>query len=125
KPEGCAAGQDGQGPALCRLELTHRGVTSKQCAALGDVECEVRLEAPGIKAHRNVVSEEVVAGKVEVDQARQLGATEKHIIGKEVGVDDAARQALRPARQQLFELAAYFIPKPRPHLVGAILEPLE
>ena len=68
--------------------------------ALRHVERAVGLEAPGVEADAEVVGEEIVAGEIEVDQAGQLVAEEEHVVGKQVGVDDAARQAGGPDRLQ-------------------------
>ena len=46
-----------------------RGVGGEHRVRLGHVERAVRLEAPGVQAHREVVGQQVGAGEVEVDQA--------------------------------------------------------
>ena len=73
--------------ALVALEQRH---------ALGDVVGAILLEAPGVQADRDVIGEQIVAGEIEIDQAGQLVAEEEDVVGKEIGMDDAGRQVLRP-----------------------------
>src|SRR5215813_1824870 len=53
-----------------QLALASIGI--EQGARLGDVEGMIRLEAPGIDANRNVVSENVVARERKIDQPGHL-----------------------------------------------------
>ena len=46
--------------------------------------------------YAQVIGEHVGAGEIEIDQAGQLAVPEEHVVGKQVGVDDAAGQATRP-----------------------------
>ena len=78
-----------------QLPLAAIGV--EQRARLGDVEGMIRLETPGVQADRDVIGQHVVAGEREVDQPRQLVAEEEHVVGKQIGVDHAVRQIVRPA----------------------------
>src|SRR3990172_2758460 len=71
-------------------------VSLKQRPRLGDIEAAVSLEAPGIEADGDVVSERVIAGEIEVDQAGNLVAEKEDIVGEEVGMDDALRQVGPP-----------------------------
>ena len=80
------------------LQRTHALVGRDHGPALGDVEGVVRLEAPGAETDRQIVGERVVAGEVEIDEARQPLAEEEDVVVEEIGVDDAARQAGRPVR---------------------------
>ena len=82
----------------------HALVALEQRLPLGDIEGVVRLEAPGVERDGNVVGECVVAGEVEVDQARQLVAEEEDVVGKEIGVDDALRQIRGPVGLEMIEL---------------------
>jgi len=78
------------------------------------------LKTPGVEANGDVVGERIGAGEVEVDQPGQPVAEEKHIVGKQIGMDDALRQAGRPVtfehvefgRDQRIDIAL--------HLVGAL-----
>ena len=73
----------------------------------------IDLEAPGVEADGDVVDERIGAGEIKVDQPGQPVAEKEHIVGKQIGVDDALRQALRPGafervqfgRDQAFEIA--------------------
>ena len=56
----------------------------------------IRLETPGVEADGDVVDQRVGAGEIEIDQPRQLVAEKEYVVGKQVGVDDALRQSLRP-----------------------------
>ena len=91
-----AAAEQRQGLGLVGRERTDGLVTFDQRHALGDVVGPVLLEAPGIEADGEVIGEEIVAGEIEVDQARELVVEEEDIVREQVGVDDAVRQILRP-----------------------------
>ncbi len=79
----------------------------------------VGLEAPGVEADGDVIGERVGAGEVEVDQAGELLAEEEHIVGKQVGVDHALRQAARPRAFEQRELALDRVAQSRLHGVRA------
>src|SRR5208337_2220833 len=51
------------------------------------------FEAPGVQHDRKIVSIEIVAGEVEVDQSRNLVVQKEHVVGEEVGVNDARGQS--------------------------------
>ena len=102
--QGGAARQQRQRLALGAPELAHALVALEQGVALGDVEGVVGLEAPGVERDGDVVDERIVAGEVEIDQSRQLLAEEEHVVGEQVGVDDALRQVGRPVRLEMRQL---------------------
>src|SRR5690606_18962409 len=106
EPHRRAAGEHGQGGVLHRLELALALVGGEQRPRLGDVERPVRLEAPGVEADRDVVGEGVGAGEVEVDDAGHPVAEEEHVVGKQVGVDDAGRKPVGPLLLEDVEFAA-------------------
>src|SRR5581483_12260693 len=61
-----------QGPRL-DIALQHG-------AALGDVEGMIHLETPGVETNRDVVSQSIDAGKVEIDEAREPVAEKKDVV---------------------------------------------
>ena len=73
-------------------------VAREQRPPLGHVVGMVRLETPGVQADRDVIGQHVGAGEIEVDQPRQPVAEEEHIVGEQVGVNDAVRQILAASR---------------------------
>ena len=73
-------------------------------AALGDIVGMIRLEAPGVEADGDVIGEHVVAGEIEVDQARDLVAEEEDVVGEEVGVNNPLGQIARPFAVEMLEL---------------------
>src|SRR5262249_58702829 len=77
----------------------------------------VGLEAPGIEANRDVVSKRVRAGEIEVDQSRELVAEKEHVVGEEIGVDDALRQFRRPRRLEMRQLGGEELLQAGLHLV--------
>src|SRR5205814_10026331 len=52
--------------------------------------------------------EEIDAREIDVDQARYLAVAEEDVVGKQIGMDDTARQSLRPGRFEESELVAEF-----------------
>ena len=56
----------------------------------------VLLEAPGVEADGDIVSYDIGAGEIEVDQPRQTLAEKEDVVGEQVGVDDPLRQPGRP-----------------------------
>ena len=88
-----AARQNRQRSLLVATERPHRLIASKQRRPLGQVEGKILLEAPGVEAGGDVVGVEVVASEIEVDQAGQFLAEEEDVVRKQIGVDDALRQA--------------------------------
>ena len=73
----------------------------------------------------SVVGEEVVAGEIEIDQARHLVAEEEHVVGEQIGVDHAGGQARRPMLLEKRQLGFQFPRQSRLHFVrarGAFLE---
>src|SRR5438132_1624366 len=91
-----AAGEQWQRAAFLIGERPHLRIGLQQAPALGHVVGMICLEAPGIEANRDVVGERVGAGEIEVDQSGELVAEEEHVVGKEIGVDDALRQVRWP-----------------------------
>src|SRR4029450_8420733 len=79
----------------------------------------VSLEAPGVEADRDVVGERVRAGEVEIDKSGKLVAEEEHVVGKEIGVDDAMRQIRRPCVFEMRELGREKLLQLGLHLVHA------
>ena len=79
-------------------------IALQQRAPLGDVEGVIGLEAPGVEADRQIVGERVGAGEIEIDQSRQPVIEKKHVVGKQVGVDHAAREVARPGALQVRNL---------------------
>ena len=79
-------------------------IAREQRAALGDVVGMIRLEAPGVEADGDVVDQRIGAGEIEIDQPRELVAEEKNVVGKQIGVDDALRQTVRPLAFEQIEL---------------------
>ena len=66
----------------------------------------VGLETPGVEADGDVVDQRVGASKIKIDKPGKLVAKEKHIIWKQVGVNDALRQSTRPLAFQDLQLGA-------------------
>ena len=56
---------------------------------LGNVVGAVLFEAPSIEDDRDVIGQQVVAGEIELDQARKLVAEEEDVVGEEISMDDA------------------------------------
>src|SRR5260370_20497200 len=102
--QGSATRQQRQYFPLLVIQPADLVVGLQQRACLGGVEGVVALEAPGIEADRDVIGQEVIAGEVEVDEARQLVMQEEDVVVEQVGVDDARRPALRPIRLEEVDL---------------------
>ena len=98
-------------------------IALEQRLALGHVEGVVALEAPGVQCDGDVVGERIVAGEIEVDQAGELVAEEEGVVRKEIGVDDALRQAGRPVGLQVVELLLDGGGEPGSDLVGTRTKP--
>ena len=81
----------------------------------------IRLEAPGVEADRDIESERVGAGEIKVDEPRQRVVAKEHVVGKQIGMDHAVRQALRPGRIDRLELGVQLGGEPCLHLIGAAL----
>src|SRR5215204_3497794 len=64
----------------------------------------IGLEAPGVEADGDIEGERVGAGEIEVDQPGEPVAQEEHVVGKQIGVDDALRQVAWPAYFEMVEL---------------------
>ena len=117
--EGRAARQQRQRLELLVRNGAHPPVSLQHEPRLGDVEGAVRLETPGIETDRQVVREEVIAGEIEIDQARELVGEEEDVVGKEVGMDHAGRQVFRPGLFQVSQLFGEFVGQALLDLVGA------
>src|SRR5947209_14450185 len=75
---------------------------------LCDIEAAVRFEAPRVQTDCQIVGEKIAAREIEVDQTGYLAVAEEDVVGKQIGMDDAARQSLRPGRFEESELVAEF-----------------
>src|SRR5580700_4479816 len=64
----------------------------------------IGFEAPRVEADGNVIGERVGAGEIEIDQPRQPIGQKEHIVRKQIGVDYALWQALRPLALEYVEL---------------------
>src|SRR6478672_3248284 len=93
------------GNLVCR-ERPHALIGLEKGPRLGDVEARVGLKAPGVEADGDVVSEHVGAGEVEVVFNGTAITEKEHVVGKEVGVDHALRQVLRPSLVEIGKLLA-------------------
>ena len=89
--------QHRQRRALGIRQRARRVIGAQHGPRLGDIEGKIRLEAPRVQAHRDVVGQDVGRREVEVDQAGQPAVQEEHIVGKQVGMDVTDRQS-RAAR---------------------------
>src|SRR5260221_763770 len=118
EPERAAAGKERQGVDLGSVKLPHFAVLADEKTRLRDIEAQIWLETPGIKADCNVVGEEIGAGEIEVDQTRELAVAKKHVVRKEIGMDDAARQVARPCRFEKQQLLLKLGGKSRLHVVS-------
>src|SRR5260370_37576050 len=98
EPQRTAAGERGRSGKFGAVKEPDLAVMADKEAGLGHVEAEIRLEAPSVEAYRDVVGEKIGAGKIEIDQSREIAITEKYIVRKQVGVNDARRQNARPGR---------------------------
>ncbi len=65
-----AAGQRRHRLDFCGAERAMLAIGGEQLCALCDVEAAIGVEAPGIQQDRQIVSECIVAGEVEVDGTR-------------------------------------------------------
>src|SRR6185295_16307486 len=74
----------------------------------GHVVGMLDLETPSIETNRDVIGERVRAGEIIVDQARELVAQKEHVVGKEIGMNDALRQISRP---RFFEKGEFLLEK--------------
>ena len=74
-----------------RRHGAHRLIAGQKRARLGDVEIHIRLKTPSIEHDGEVIGPNIVAGEIEIDQAGHFAIDEKHIIGKQIGMNDAAR----------------------------------
>ena len=57
-----------------------------------------------------IVGEGVRAGEIEIDQARDLVAEKEHIVRKQIGMDHAVRQILRPMAFEMAQLLLHHAP---------------
>src|SRR5256885_13158013 len=48
------------------------------------------------EADRQIVGEKIGAREIEIDQPGYVAVAEEHVVGKQIGMDHADRQALRP-----------------------------
>src|SRR5262245_15773570 len=80
----------------------------------------VGLEAPSVETYRDIISERIVAGEIEVDHPRQPVAEEEHVVRKEIRMDHALRQAARPVTLECGEFLLDQIAQRALHLVDAI-----
>src|SRR5580693_4191388 len=96
--QGGTARQNGQSGEFVRRQRPQLLISIDECGALGDVERTVGFETPGIEAYDEVVGVEISAGEIKVDETRYVLAEEQNIVGEEIGMDDAARQIVRPDR---------------------------
>ena len=72
---------------------------------LGHVESTIEFETPGIHTDREIVSKEIAASEIEVDHAGNGVVQEQDIVGKEIRVNDAPREMVRPLLGQGFKRA--------------------
>ena len=95
-----AAGQHRQGrPLGRRTAAAALGSRATRARALVTLNDPSGSKHQAFRQTRDVVGEAVVAGEVEVDERRDSRSLEEeHVVGEEVGVDHAGRQALRPVR---------------------------
>ena len=77
KAQRAAACQERQGSELGGGERSIPPIAVEQQPRLGHVEAAIGLKAPGVKADRQVVGEEVGAGEIEIDQAGKLLLAER------------------------------------------------
>ena len=96
------------------------GGAAQQRTGLGDVQAVVGLEAPGVDADRQVVGERVIAGEVEIDEARQILPEEENIVGEQVGVDHAGRQIAGPVGRDFTEFCVEQVPQAGDDIVGLV-----
>src|ERR1700730_18245948 len=71
-------------------------IAIEQQPGLGHIEAAMRLETPCVEADRQVIGKKIGAGKIEVDQARELTVAKEGIVRKEVSVDDPGGKLVRP-----------------------------
>ena len=119
KAHGRAARESRQRIPFRPAKRTHLSIRVKQRPALCDVVRMIRLEAPGIEADGHVIGERIGAGKIEVDETRELVAEEEHIIRKKIGVDDALRQRRAARSFPAIQLLCNFRTKALPHAIAA------
>ncbi|QTK79384.1 hypothetical protein AT6N2_C1678 [Agrobacterium tumefaciens] len=100
-------------------ERPYRLITFQQRLALGDVVSAVLFEAPGVEADRHVISEQIVAGEIKIDQPGEFVAKKKDIVLKQIRMDHASRQILRPMGREIIDFGANFVFQALFHLVGA------
>ena len=65
------------------------------------------LEAPGVHANGHIVSQQVVAGEIEVDHTGNAVVKEKDVVREKVGMNDALGQVW-PLLAESFEFRANF-----------------
>ena len=82
----------GQGSVLGRAERTNRFIAGSKGRNRGGEGYPLGVKTPGRKGYREVVSEYVRTGELEVDQAAWRSAVEQDVVGKIVGMDRPDRQ---------------------------------
>ena len=80
-----------------------RRVGAQQRPRLGHVERQIRLEAPGVQAHRHVVGQDIGCREIKIDQARQPSIEKENVIRKQIRMDVSDGQIRRPARQNALQ----------------------
>src|SRR4029077_19264286 len=90
------AGQQWQRGAFLGAERPLPVIVVEQLSGLGHIAATIGLEAPRVEADRQIIGKKVSAGKIEVDQARELAVTKEGVVGKEIGVDDPGGEIARP-----------------------------
>ena len=73
-----------------------RAIGGDQRLALGDVVGAVSFEAPAVQHHRQVIGIACRCRRNRNRSAPNLVLHEQHIVGKQIGMDDAAGQVARP-----------------------------
>src|SRR5262249_5693236 len=72
KAQGAAARQQRQRAQFGRGQRSYPAIAVEEQARFGHVEAAVVFEAPGIQADRQIVSEKIGAGEIEIDQTGNL-----------------------------------------------------
>src|SRR6266702_3520627 len=122
----CAtAREERQRGELGGADRPHGAIIRQQQPRFGDIEAAITLETPGVQADRDVVSQEIAAREVEINQPRDPLAAEEHVVGKEIGMNDAARQTLGPCGLELRELARELVDEAVAHFMRPRAAPVE
>ena len=92
KPQRAAAGEQWQCREFRRGQRPGMAIIVEQQARLRHIEAAIGLETPGVEANRQIVGEKVGAGEVKVDQPGEFAIAKKHVVRKQIGMDDPGRQ---------------------------------